>query len=155
MAFRDSTDNPVLPMYYNVTMAVGSPKNAPNRRDDVLLVQYFLREIYRNPLGKTSFQKPKGVMVADGWWGPVTARWVLHFQQESRNAGKPVACDQRVDRCLTKSGISTISETLYTILRLNIDFRMMWPDVFPSLETAVNAPAELRAALAGSAVVLA
>ena len=56
-------DNPKIDKYADVTMAVG--RGAPNRRDDVLLVQYMLDQLFRRadehvpPLAKPERLPPR------------------------------------------------------------------------------------------------
>lgn len=107
-----------LPFFYNVDMAVG--KNAPNKRDDVMLVQYCLKHIWANP---TAFESPlpppaSGEMKVDGLCGPTTRKWIIEFQFLALKRGHPIATDGLVDKVI-ESFTSSISNTVYTIIKLN------------------------------------
>ncbi len=78
MAHTENTGREEIPQMINLDMAVGKEPLSgliqPNRRDDVMLVQYFLRGIYSNP---TAFQPPlippNGKLIkVDGFHGPQT-----------------------------------------------------------------------------------
>ena len=101
------TGNPGLTVIYNVEQAAGL--NAPNARDDVKLVQYLLRGIYRNQAGG---------LALDGYIGPVSVNWIKRFQTDARNAGNNVLIDGRVDRAQAYQ--SSVSKTVYTIMLLNM-----------------------------------
>jgi hypothetical protein len=82
MAFVDNTidmgsdeSQAEYPFVYNVTFAVGYP--GYNCRDDVYLVQYFLKKIWES----SSAPQPAGEMKVDGWMGPITDRWIRRFQR--------------------------------------------------------------------------
>ena len=83
---------------YSVDQPVG--KGGDNKRDDVLLVQFFLKVISESP-GKESF-KPTGkpALATDGIWGSTSQAYLDQFLLETnrRNPGaKPVKVDARVD----------------------------------------------------------
>jgi hypothetical protein len=137
--------------FYNVDMAVGP--NAPNRRDDVLLVQYMLKRVYERPVYKKLTLSPQqGTMSVDGISGPITARWIRHFQSDVRTAGGSVVVDGRIDRALP-GGAASISGTEYTIFWLNDAFRGHYPEIFNNMPVHPDVPADLKAALLRSIVV--
>ena len=142
MAFRDTSDIEQLPVFYNVNQAVGA--NSPNQKEDVMLVQFLLREIYK---GGTAFEPaetvPKGDMKVDGICGPVTKNWLHKFQLDVRNRGGNIYADNRADK--VKGRISTISCTMYTLIFLNSGVKKVRPD-FENLESAPDVPNELRPA---------
>ena len=127
MAFVELSAEPKLRFFYNVHAAVGP--GAPNRRDDVLLVQHLLRQIYSRPV---SFAPPLvplagPPLVVDGMAGPVTFQWIVHFQKEGKARGNNIATDGRVDRA--RGFVGSLSGTQYTILFMNNAFRTARPDV--------------------------
>jgi hypothetical protein len=157
MAHLDYTEfgSDSLRWFCNVTMAVGPVGTAPNRLDDVLLVQYFMKKA-------AEYTKRFSLEIA-GWWdppdlgrpfrvdglmGPDTASWIKSYQQAVARSGYSVLVDGRIDRA--HSSTSTISNTVYTILWLNMDFRAAHPDKFEALEDDVEAPPELRGAIRAS-----
>jgi len=81
-------------------VAVGT--NAPNKRDDVLLVQYFLKRIYEKPEDQ-QLSRPSTPMVVDGYFGPTTRNWILMFQRDYESYCAPVFADGRVDPVVSRS----------------------------------------------------
>ena len=132
--------------YAMVTMAVG--KNAPNKRDDVLLVQYLLKRIYEKPVYKNGcLSRPRGVMVVDGYVGAITLDWIKTFQLDMRTWGYSVLVDGRVDPS-TGGQDSTISNTTYTIFGLGDAFKTHYPEIHANYVNHPDVPAEVRASLA-------
>jgi len=150
MAYIRLTEDDNVPFYYDVDMAVGP--NAPNRQDDVMLVQYFLREVYRHAR-TLQISRPAGRdMTVDGRFGRTTALWITDFQREIRSQGFPVRVDGRVDpsRGFTSNGnggygpiLSSISQTIYIILFLNAKFREVHPSAFANIALEQDCPPEL------------
>src|ERR1044072_7859232 len=139
MAFRDSSDLEDLPVFYNVLLAVGN--NAPNLKEDVLLVQFLLFETYSGKLKFAPFNtRPQGNMTVDGICGPITKNWILKFQLDIRFIGGNPLLDKRIDRA--REVISSISRTVYTIISLNQIVKQVRPD-FDNLDKAVDVPREL------------
>ncbi len=127
--------------YYNVNFAVGLP--APNKRDDVLLVQWLLHRVYAD---HPFFVPPDGGDLAiDGFIGKQTVRWVTAFQADVRRLGQPCALDGRVDSA--RKSVGSISKTPYTILWLNAALRSANPAVFEDPGSDPDLPPELMAAL--------
>lgn len=132
MGFIDTSNDPKLPVFYNVSHAVG--KGCPNMRDDVKLVQYLLIKFYDKALASSNvYTKPKGDLKVDGDCGPITLNWILKFQLDvnKRHPGT-VYADNRVDRALNKNLTGSISNTIYTIGVLNRFTLMVNPDAFYS-----------------------
>jgi hypothetical protein len=148
-----------LDPFYNVTMAVGPVGTAPNRRDDVLLVQYLLTNIVGTvvvgPDG-SSWVPPN--VVGPGWdvWvppktaksiqvngrmDPGTAAWIKSYQNSLSLKLK----DGRIDRALGSLTSNTLSR--YTILYLNHHFQNAQPKKFEALEDDSEAPDKLRIAI--------
>src|SRR5262245_39463901 len=126
MAYRDlNSPDPALDTgFYNVNRAVG--KGAPNRRADVMLVQLLLKRYYAK-IGAVvpEIRSPAGEMAVDGYYGPITARWIAQFQilQKSKfPAG--IATDGVVDRAKAP-WVGSISGTTYMILALNHRVRQL------------------------------
>ena len=127
--------------YYNVNYAVGN--QAPNMRDDVLLVQWMLHRVFTDhPL----FIPPEAKRLAiDGWIGPQTIKWIKAFQATIRRNGRPCAFDGRVDSARKSAG--SISKSPYTVLWLNSALRSANPTVFEDPGSDPDMPTELMAAL--------
>lgn len=128
--------------YYNVNFAVGA--NSPNKRDDVMLVQWMLHRVYSDhPLLSPPESAPLKI---DGWIGRQTIRWITAFQQDMRRAGRTCAVDGRVDSARKAAG--QVSKAPYTILWLNAVFLAANPGVFGDPARDPDAPLELLMALA-------
>jgi hypothetical protein len=130
-------------MIYNVHAAVGP--GAPNRTDDVKLVQYFLRESFK---GTPAFQREpfSGVVVVDGRPGPVTFAAILHFQKVTKKLGngQAIATDGRIDPPVGEQTRGSISGTKYTIIFLNQSYKRARPQDWPRVSQAGDCPGELR-----------
>jgi hypothetical protein len=149
--WEGGTNATYLDFFYNVTMAVGPVGTAPNRHDDVLLVQYLLKNLVRAGLWiPPTFSKP---FFADGRMGPDTAAWIWDYQLTKRHILNNNV-DGRIDRAL---GVNTsITHVWYTILLLNNDFQSACllldgsVDRFNALEDDIEAPPALRNAIRAS-----
>lgn len=138
---------------FDVEMAVGP--DAPNRRDDVFLVQYLLHKtigegqmLYRPPIKVIGV--PPGDLAVDGRFGPQTAAWIRGFQRAiaEREGGCGPHRDGRVDPARGRL-TSAITRTIYTIDWLNEYYDQMMdilgedrnltlkPDCPPELSQAV------------------
>jgi hypothetical protein len=127
--------------YYNVNFAVGT--KSPNKRDDVLLVQWLLHRVYAD---HPFFSAPDGDDIAiDGFIGEQTVKWITAFQTDVRRLGQPCAGDGRVDSARKSAG--SISKAPYTILWLNSALRSANPTVFEDPGSDPDLPPELMAAL--------
>jgi hypothetical protein len=133
--------------FYNLDQTVGP--GAPNQRSDVLLVQYFLRELFNHP--DLRADKPPGDVPVDGLFGPVTAIWIGCYQKQLKAKGFSVVTDGRVDPARGELMFSkvAISHERYTIWHMNVSFRKRYPQAHDHLETAPGVPRDLAVALAG------
>lgn len=172
------------PHIYNVDQAVGSLKTKkwgfdpdsgggqeydatklmPNKRDDVMLVQYMLRRVYQkaqntipqlNPAAGSAWGDAHGSSITelkiDGCYGPKTQKAITHFQFEVKRNGGVIATDGCVDS--EKGAISSISQTGYTINFLNKYFWQLYPSLAPNIVSDPECPAELKQALGQGALV--
>lgn len=130
MGFVDTSEDPTVPVFFNVVHAVGA--NCPNHRDDVKLVQYLLKSFYAKAYTHNSvYTPPNGNMTVDGACGPITLNWILKFQLDvNKRYPGTVACDDRVDRARDHKTTGSISNTVYTILVLNKFTRMVNPEAY-------------------------
>lgn len=151
MAFIDSSlelgekMNAKYPYIYNVSFAVGYGKY--NVRDDVLLVQYFLKKIWDKH--KTKAQPPAGVMKVDGFMGPTTHRWIKNFQSgATMKTPDPTVMyqDGIVNRAVADSLIAETERT-WTIVMLNYNFEVKYPELYYILPLAPDLPPELAYSL--------
>lgn len=131
MPYKQETINtPSLPFIYNVEQAVGT--NSPNAKGDVTLVQYLLSGIYG-----------PGSLKVDGWIGPITIGFIKRFQDEAKQGGNSVLADGRVDKAFAYK--SKVSNTVYTIILLNMACRQRNPAAFSRLPANVPLNAAPRA----------
>ena len=71
----------LLRVFYGIDHAVGV--RGPNRPDDVMLVQFFLRALSRVDDAVTResyFPKGQALIEVDGIYGPQTAAYIRHFE---------------------------------------------------------------------------
>jgi len=135
MAFRDTAKDFVekLPkhrdnLFYNTDGFVGVPdphgfhRGIRNNKDDVMLVQHFLKVVAANPTKfKRPFHPPKKFpnMKVDGIYGDQTAAWIGAFQNHLHNLPLNVLRDGVVDR--VRNGIqNSPNGFLWTMVMLNV-----------------------------------
>jgi len=132
------------PFIYNIDASVGP--SSPNRRDDVLLVQYFLKSINDQ---RSLFTPPftalplaaQEVLKVDGIAGPVTFRAIRHFQDQAVARGRAVTPDGRVDKATRTNAVNTMSV-------LNNFFFIIRRNDFKNIALATDCPPELKNSLA-------
>jgi hypothetical protein len=131
--------------FYSVSSAVGP--GCPNKRTDVMLVQFFLHQIYSHP---TKLNKPAGPKIAiNGTFDSTTAAWIKHYQNDVKNQGRPIYPDGRIDRAKGEQySFSSLSKTGYTITFLNFGHCERYRREHDRLEQHVLMPGELKAELA-------
>jgi len=151
MAFVDSSlelgeeMDTQYPYIYNVNYAVGYGKI--NVRDDVLLVQYFLKKIWDKH--KYQATPPPGVMKVDGFMGPTTHRWIKNFQSgATMKTPDPTVMfqDGIVNRAVADTLVAG-TERSYTIVMLNFNFKVKYPELYYILPIAPDLPPELAYSL--------
>lgn len=133
MAFIESTTDQRIPVIYNVTHAVGA--DAPNKSDDVQLVQALLLMVYTNQSG---VRMPQGNLTVDGFCGPITKNWILKFQLDLRGAGLSVVADRRVDRVRDKKLTGSLTNSVYTLIWLNYYARAFDPMGYADLPNQLS-----------------
>lgn len=132
---------------------VYTSSDEPNKRDDVMLVQYLLKRVYQQghrcnpPLGQSS---GAAALKIDGLYGPMTARAIQQFQLEMRRNGNSIATDGCVDPERGDSSTSSISKTGYTISWLNKYFWVLYPTLAPDITVDPECPPELKQSLGGA-----
>ncbi|HVE57644.1 MAG TPA: hypothetical protein VNB22_12495 [Pyrinomonadaceae bacterium] len=126
----------------------------PNKRDDVMLVQYLLKRVYQrgqncNPPLKSGVGDPHSpaALKIDGFCGPKTQGAIEHFQLEMRRGGKNIATDGCVDTERGGSSTSSVSKTGYTISWLNKYFWVLYPELAPDISADPECPPELKQAV--------
>jgi peptidoglycan hydrolase-like protein with peptidoglycan-binding domain len=126
----------------------------PNKRDDVMLVQYLLKRVYQ----KGHYCNPQlnpasgaAALKVDGLYGPKTAGAIEQFQLEMRRSGKNVATDGCFDSELGDDQVSSISKTVYAISLLNEYFWSLYPMLAPDIRFDPECPPELKQAVGNGA----
>jgi hypothetical protein len=107
---------------YSVDQPVGN--GGVNRRDDVLLVQFFLRVAQEEDKasGGDRFQPPgERPITIDGAFGRQTANYIKFFQEESNRRAGGIRADQRIDP-MNGSLRGSGSGSLFTMAALNFDY---------------------------------
>jgi peptidoglycan hydrolase-like protein with peptidoglycan-binding domain len=133
-----------------VTHTIYTASFEPNKRDDVMLVQYLLKRVYQQgqkvqpPLSQNT---GAAQLKIDGLYGSKTARAIEQFQLEMRRNGRSIATDGCVDPELGDSTTSSISKTGYTISWLNKYFWLLYPYLAPDISIDPECPPELKQAV--------
>jgi hypothetical protein len=140
--------NAALKLVYTIDQAVGN--GCPNRRDDVLLVQFFLKVVSEGPQKSEFTPAGRGPMNTDGGWGPASQAYLNQFivVNSAQNPGSPLTQDGRVDPVV--GGRVTGSQTghVYTILALNTSYKnVRGPAALQDVTTDSAFPQELRPSL--------
>ena len=123
----------------------------PNKRDDVMMVQYLLKRIYQQGYKAEPRLNPQSgaaYLKIDGICGPKTQRAIEQFQLEMCRNGRSIATDGCVDPELGDSATSSISKTGYTISWLNKYFWVLYPWLAPDIRLDPECPPELKRAVA-------
>jgi len=99
--------------------AVGT--GCPNKHDDVLLVQFFLKVISEGPDAARYKPVNKPALTCDGLWGSNSQAYLNQYisANSAANPGAPLKDDGRVDPVVNGRFMGSLSGTLYTILALN------------------------------------
>jgi hypothetical protein len=163
MAHKKRVQGRQYPHMYNVDMTVGSRKALyenetstvytasyePNRRDDVLLVQYLLKRVYQEWEKKGKPSNGVTQLKIDGMYGPKTQRAIEQFQLDAAREGSNIATDGCVDPERGPTPYSSISKTGYTISWLNSTLWMHNPALASDITRDPECPFELKHKLAG------
>jgi hypothetical protein len=130
---------------YLIDMAVG--RSSANRRDDVLLVQFFLNAMWGKLTDKKTVFGASGAAPAiDGVCGPITIGAIEAFQrwywEEPARGG---FIDGRVDPVPLGQHVGPLHHRVYTILGLNVNFGFTFGvDRHARLSKEPNFPLELK-----------
>ena len=130
--------------FYNVDAAVGL--NAANLALDVMVVQFFLRELACHPDFAGGTGRPPKPCTVDGRYGPETQAWITWIQTYIKSRGLSITVDGRIDPAPNSdwSAKGTISQTKYTITHLNGSFRKRYRNRHDHLESDPTVPQPLR-----------
>lgn len=109
----------LLRQFYTVERAVG--KGSPNQRDDVLLVQFFIRRILEGFNVTIPGERPLAI---DGQCGRQTQRYIQFFQKDLNTSyGKHIVEDGVVSPMANRAGLVGKSDKIiYTMVALNTNY---------------------------------
>ncbi|MBI1894993.1 MAG: hypothetical protein HYS04_00445 [Acidobacteria bacterium] len=132
-------DDRVLKFFYNVSHSVGA--GGSNKYFDVLLVQYFLKKVYK---ALKTVRPPAGDIPTNGICDRVTKAWIWQYQKDLKriHVQGGVFVDGLIDRA--RAPISSISKTTYTIIHLNRSMKGHYPQYFDLQQLDPDIPHELR-----------
>ncbi|MEN3377203.1 MAG: hypothetical protein V7604_2558 [Hyphomicrobiales bacterium] len=135
-------------LFYNIDAAVG--KGCANRRPDVLLVQYLLKEGCKAP-GLAKIEEGAGftqaIMEITGTWDIYWGGYLSNYLLTLKLRGKPIVKDNRVDPVIAGTPFGAIHHMQHTILYLNLGYGDLRPNDFPRLYEQSDCPGELRSLL--------
>ena len=135
-------------LVYTVDFAVGT--GCPNKRDDAMLVQFFLKVVSEGPQ-KSEFTPPgRPPITTDGLWGPNSQAYLDHFiaANSAQNPNAPLKKDGRVDAVVGGKLTGSLTGLVYTILALNNSYRgVRGTAAMLDITTDTLFPAELRPSL--------
>jgi hypothetical protein len=138
-------DNGVERLFYNVDAAVG--KGCPNRRADVLLVQYLLKEGCKAP-GLAAIEEGAGftqsVMEITGVWDYIWDGYLANYLNVLKRRGKPIVNDRQVDPAVGGHVRFGARHMQYTILYLNGGYSTLRPADMSRISEVADCPPELR-----------
>jgi hypothetical protein len=128
--------------------AVGN--GCPNRRDDVLLVQFFLKVLSEGQSQRNLTPDGFGPINIDGLWGPTSQAYLNFFLEvnSAANPGSPLTQDGRVDPVVSGRFFGSRSGHVYTIIALNSLYQTVrGPNSLQNITTDPLFPQELRPSL--------
>ena len=136
-----STTQKVL---YTVDQTVGP--GGPNKRDDVLLVQLFLRVLTEEGGSEAPYRPPgRRPLAIDGLCGDDTRAYIRFYQEESRRRfPQAPSPDGKVDPMRSGSIFSSITQKEYMIASLNVGYREKRGDTYLDIGKDPLFPAELK-----------
>jgi hypothetical protein len=131
-------------LFYNVDAAVG--KNAPNRKDDVLLVQYLLKNASTLGFPKV-FQWSVLNYPLAGVWDRNWQSLLEVYTDTEIGAGNKMVADGRVDPVSGGRVTGAVHHRQFTIVVLNLRYGILRPTDYPRLADVADCPGELRGPL--------
>jgi hypothetical protein len=139
-----------LRVFYAIDHAVGA--GCPNRRDDVLLVQFFLRALAPrgDPETHESFTPSgEGILAVDGICGSRSITYIKHFQGMMNRAAKDISMgtwqDGRVDPVPAGRQFGPLHGRAYTMIHLNTSYAAVFgTDRHSAIHTDPDFPMELH-----------
>lgn len=130
-----------IPTFYNLTRSVG--KGEANDPLDVLLVQFFLKEVSAHPA--SPILAPGSTLEVNGVMDQNTIDWVSAYQKSKPQLYPDGAVDPIPERNLTAP--TPVHHKVFTIFELNFDFEMKQPQHFHRIWEHPRCPPALGQAL--------
>ncbi len=137
-----------LKILYTNDQAVGT--GCPNRKDDVLLVQFFLKVISEGPQKSQYAPAGRPPMKCDGLWGSNSQAYLNQYisANSAANPGAPLTADGRVDPVAGGKFLGSRTGNLYTILALNKSYSLVRGQaMFSDITTDGVFPPDLKSSL--------
>lgn len=123
---------------YNVTLHVGGTKSCSNLHDDVMLVQFFLRELVPK-FG--SDRKVQELPALSGKFDGLTGFWIYHWQNSGEGSTE-------IDGVISPAkGLTYSSSKAWVIAQLNFSYKKVFPDRFDRIPDTPEFSPSLRASL--------
>jgi len=136
--------NPSLPIFFNVSTSVGNQGMNTNR-DDILLVQFFLRKNGEKVPAKTAEGAAENEIMKrvplSGVADPATIAGIRAFQTAMRRKIPSTAIDGRVSPARNYS----YGSGMFTIAAMNGFLRRHCKDVWPRIHDFTDCPEPVRA----------
>ena len=128
-------------LIYDIDAAVGP--GAPNKRDDILLLQYLMREVPRS--GRFQPEPFPSPLLVDGNPSPGLFANIKHFQRlmKLKLPAGMVAQDGRIDPIPSTSVFATTG-VQYAMVTLNLAFQVSRPKDYPLMAAANDCPDDIR-----------
>ena len=131
-------------LFYNLDAAVG--KNAPNRKEDVLLVQYLLKNAATLGFPQVFKWNLLNYPIAGAWdrnWQGLLNAYI----DAEASAGNKLVADGRVDPVVGGHVRGPVHHRQYLIVVLNLRYSIVRSAEYPRLAEVGDCPAELRTQL--------
>lgn len=142
MAFKlvFSVPDNTMPFIWNVSQHVGPLHENPNRRTDVELVQFFLKELVESGhLGKTANAAVKQPPIrVNGVMDAVTGFWICFAQRGAQTADGVVS---------PAKGMMYSQVSAWSISKMNFVYRKQFGDKWQNLDNDQRLSSALRAEL--------
>jgi len=135
-----------LPVYFDISDRVGF--GCPNRRDDVMLVQYLLKKTYS--VGALTLRQPvmpPGGVRVDGRFSYHDQYMILHYQFQQCYGGRGGFIDGIISP--THGNFTASAQVQYTIIYLNLGLLAFFPQVHDDPVSESDFPPQLLHVLEG------
>jgi hypothetical protein len=127
-------------VFYNVDQAVG--KNCPNQRDDVLLVQYLLKNAVN--AFPAIFKWSLLNYPVDGRWDRNWIGLLRAYIDAHAAIGNKMVSDDRVDQVVGGQVTGPLHHMQLVIVVLNLQYGDLRPNDFPRIAQVGDCPGELQ-----------